>query len=109
MEKRAEVFRREGADGGSIKAKLIAKEELNNQLKLELRKKVGGRFSIKSKQHSYLCRERNKPIPPIYGKCHKDMTEYVGPTGDALWQCPRSHMTRLHMRYGIEVILCSAC
>ena len=40
MEKRAEVFRREGADGGSIKAKLIAKEELNNQLKLELRKKV---------------------------------------------------------------------
>lgn len=40
LENRAEVFRREGANGGNTKAKLIAKEELNNQLKLELRKKV---------------------------------------------------------------------
>jgi len=39
LENRAEVFRREGANGGNTKAKLIAKEELNNQLKLELRKK----------------------------------------------------------------------
>ena len=35
------MFRRDGADGGSFKAKLIAKEELLNQLKFELRKKVG--------------------------------------------------------------------
>lgn len=35
------MFRKEGADGGSSKAKLIAKEEIINHLKFELRKKVG--------------------------------------------------------------------
>ncbi|XP_067931812.1 dynactin subunit 1-like [Watersipora subatra] len=39
VEQRAEVFRKEGADGGSSKAKLIAKEEIINHLKFELRKK----------------------------------------------------------------------
>lgn len=40
LEKRAEIFRKEGADGGSLKVKMVAKEDMVNELKTELRKKV---------------------------------------------------------------------